>query len=97
MPAYKVCVTDGHDYARVTIETDNIHDACGHAIDGVQSFEIILNQTFEGDYDDVYIDGVTLDGNELDVPEQFIKYENRIIADLQREITRLKWKCGEMT
>ena len=80
----------------MTIDTDNIHDACGHAIDGVQSFEIMLNQTFEGDYDDVYIDGVTLDGNALDVPEQYLHWKDRTIADLQREITRLKFKCGEL-
>ena len=96
MPAYKVCVTDGHDYARVTIETDNIHDACGHAIDGVQSFEIILNQQFEGDYDDVYIDSIELDGNGFDVPEQYIHWKDQEIARLTREIVRLKNKCGEL-
>jgi hypothetical protein len=95
MTTYKVRVTDGHDYADVTVTSDSLIDACGHAIDMVHNFDVILNQSFEGDYDDVYVDQVELDGNGFDVPEQFMQWRDRTIADLQREVTRLKFKCGE--
>jgi hypothetical protein len=86
---YIVCVTDGHHFRDIEIETDKgVEEACSLAMERAtetQQWEIV--ETFESTGQAEYVDSVSTEDHQLDVP---IEYRCPTERDLLQEIAELK-------
>lgn len=97
MPNYTVRVALCGHFEDVDIEADTPDEACWKAKDSARDGDIIPCNPFEASCKDAYIDSVSDDDGEYDVPLGCMDWADQQIATLEAEIIRLKHKCGELS
>jgi hypothetical protein len=89
---YTVRLTDGHSFCDIEIETNKgIEEACSLAMDRATEFEragdVCCWEAFESSGQAEYVDSVSTEDSQLDVP---VEYRCRTERSLLQEIAELK-------
>ena len=100
MPKYTVTVAIDDGLSDYEVLANDPVEACKIAYEHVEVEGFSADEYYEdcetfGQRVECILDA---DGNEVEVPLEFTSESNqqeRLIADLKAEITRLKFKCGE--
>src|SRR6516164_7660027 len=96
---YIVCVTDGHRFRDIEIETDKgVEDACSLAMERAgeidRTGDVCCWKAFESSGQAEYVDSVSSEDSLLDVPVEYRCWTERDllqeIAELKAEINRLR-------
>ena len=96
---YIVCVTDGHRFRDIEIETDKgVEEACSLAMERAgeidRTGDVCCWKAFESSGQAEYVDSVSSEDSLLDVPAEYRCWTERDlleeIAELKAEIMRLQ-------